>query len=63
MLTTVATGKRKLNKECGEIRLDTKLRKWLHLFHFFRGAGEGVDKNFRVKLVNSYFHGLDFGSL
>ena len=24
---------------------------------FFCYAGEGIDENFRVKLVNSYFHG------
>ena len=59
MLTSVATGKRKLRKECGEIRLDAKLREWVHLFHFFRDAGESVDENFRVKLVNSYFHSSD----
>ena len=54
MLTSVATGKRKLRKEC----LDAKLRKWVHLFHFFGVAGEGVDENFMVKLVNSYFNGV-----
>ena len=54
MLTSVATGKRKLRKEC----LDAKLRKWVHLFHFFGVAGEGVDENFRVKLINSYFNGV-----
>ena len=57
MLTSVATVKRKLRTECGEIRLDAKLRKWVHLFHFFGDTGEGVDENFGVKLVNSYFHG------
>ena len=31
----------------------------MHLFHFFRDAGESVDENFRVKLVNSYFHSSD----